>query len=318
MASVNVSNKIKKSLPQWLQDLLGDDPTIGPVGTMAVSKKALGAIAQRIANAPTHAAKQKLIAQAKSMAKGSRKKPSTRVTREAGKKPAKKVKKAKTSPTESSAVKTRQAPSKKAPAKKPKSKTPKTRVTEGVKKAKEKDVSKSKMADAGTAGAAAGVGASIATLASERAKAKASKDTFNERDAKNKQGPVRDKIKRSEIDEKAKPRISSPKAKIDSSAVKERKEKPKHTGSDALTFGQAFRVARNSGTDEFTWRGKKFHTRTRDEENKKAKEVTEASRKETPVRTPGGKVKIDNTAVTERKPETKRKSPFKRKNKRHA
>lgn len=38
-----------------------------------------------------------------------------------------------------------------------------------------------------------------------------------------------------------------------------------------VTFGKAFAAAKSFGMKEFTWKGKKYHTRTKDEEGAKAK-----------------------------------------------
>lgn len=43
-----------------------------------------------------------------------------------------------------------------------------------------------------------------------------------------------------------------------------------------LGFGQAFASARKSGAKEFEWEGKKYHTRTRDEEMLAAKKAAKA------------------------------------------
>jgi len=44
-------------------------------------------------------------------------------------------------------------------------------------------------------------------------------------------------------------------------------------GGNKLTFGKAFRAAKDAGKKEFTYRGKRYNTRTKDE-NKKAEAVT--------------------------------------------
>ena len=40
-----------------------------------------------------------------------------------------------------------------------------------------------------------------------------------------------------------------------------------------LSFGKAFAAARKAGKKEFTWKGKRYHTRTKEEEAKKAKKA---------------------------------------------
>jgi hypothetical protein len=42
------------------------------------------------------------------------------------------------------------------------------------------------------------------------------------------------------------------------------------TATTTMTFGKAFRAAKDAGKKEFTYKGKKYHTRTKDEDKKAA------------------------------------------------
>jgi len=44
------------------------------------------------------------------------------------------------------------------------------------------------------------------------------------------------------------------------------KAESKKTGTDSMSFGEAFKAARKAGKKQFTWRGKKYHTKTKDEQ----------------------------------------------------
>jgi hypothetical protein len=86
----------------------------------------------------------------------------------------------------------------------------------------------------------------------------------------------------------AKAESSKKKGKVDvglQEALKKKKKKKKvetpkgvSQGSTAgtattMTFGKAFRAAKDAGKKEFTYRGKRYNTRTKDEEKKSAKKV---------------------------------------------
>ena len=49
-----------------------------------------------------------------------------------------------------------------------------------------------------------------------------------------------------------------------------RGQKSKSTTATTMTFGKAFRAAKDAGKKEFTYKGKKYHTRTKDEDKKAA------------------------------------------------
>ena len=86
----------------------------------------------------------------------------------------------------------------------------------------------------------------------------------------------------------AKAESSKKKGKVDvglQEALKKKKKKKKvetpkgvSQGSTAgtattMTFGKAFKAAKDAGKKEFTYRGKRYNTRTKDEEKKSAKKV---------------------------------------------
>lgn len=47
--------------------------------------------------------------------------------------------------------------------------------------------------------------------------------------------------------------------------------------TDKGSFGDAFNAARSAGKKEFTWKGKKYHTRTKEEEDARKKDNTKSS-----------------------------------------
>ena len=51
-------------------------------------------------------------------------------------------------------------------------------------------------------------------------------------------------------------------------------EKKKGTNRGPVSFGQAFKENKAKGKKEFSWKGKKYHTRTKDEEAKSNKKTT--------------------------------------------
>jgi|TARA_R100000084_G_C4614124_1_gene129698 hypothetical protein len=63
-------------------------------------------------------------------------------------------------------------------------------------------------------------------------------------------------------------------------------------GSENMTFREAFRSARNAGKKEFTYKGKKYHTRTRSEEAAKKKKIGGKTKEEYDKMSPGEKAKF--------------------------
>jgi len=59
----------------------------------------------------------------------------------------------------------------------------------------------------------------------------------------------------------------------------ERVNEPVTEPTKELSFGEAFKQARSSGKKEFTWKGKKYHTGTKDEADAKSKAEQEAAAK---------------------------------------
>ena len=57
---------------------------------------------------------------------------------------------------------------------------------------------------------------------------------------------------------------------------------PKGGKIDDMSFGDAFKSSRDAGKKEFTWRGNKYHTRTKEEEAKKYEEGGEVQRHQSP------------------------------------
>jgi len=57
---------------------------------------------------------------------------------------------------------------------------------------------------------------------------------------------------------------------------------PKGKNTDEMSFGEAFKSSKSAGKKEFTWRGNKYHTRTKEEEAKKYEEGGEVQRHQAP------------------------------------
>jgi hypothetical protein len=124
---------------------------------------------------------------------------------------------------------------------------------------------------------------------------KAEGETFKERDAKN-----REAAEAYDIDVTPKPRGAKPK-----SVMQKKRRQPKILDNkaefDKLSFGQAFRVAKNSTAKGFTWRGKRFHTRTKEEEHAAAKKFVEKEQTKIPKpRVSDEKVEIKTDVIKER------------------
>lgn len=68
------------------------------------------------------------------------------------------------------------------------------------------------------------------------------------------------------------------------------------------SFGKAFREARAAGLKEFEWNGKKYHTRTKEEEEARKKQPS--ANKKVTVYTPSGKKETTQTDSTENKKPT--------------
>ena len=64
------------------------------------------------------------------------------------------------------------------------------------------------------------------------------------------------------------------------------------TPGKAQTFSQAFAAARKAGKKEFTYKGKRYHTRTKEEEEARKKKLNQTKTKEQPrvKRTMGGAI----------------------------
>jgi hypothetical protein len=162
----------------------------------------------------------------------------------------------------------------------------------------EKEAAAKRAATKKLAAGAAGLGV-VATVA-DRFAEKAKEKTFKERDAKNKEAMIG---RFGDIDVIPKPRGAEPKTSVDSSVIKERPPKilDNKAEFDKLTFGQAFRVAKNSTAKEFTWRGRRFHTRTQDEEHAAAKKFVEKEQAKTPKpRVSDEKIEIKTDVIKER------------------
>lgn len=58
-------------------------------------------------------------------------------------------------------------------------------------------------------------------------------------------------------------------------------KEPKESGRTVkeLSFGKAFAAARKAGKKEFTWKGKRYHTRTKEEEAKREKSAVRTKRR---------------------------------------
>jgi len=70
---------------------------------------------------------------------------------------------------------------------------------------------------------------------------------------------------------KKKQKVSTAKKRLSPGALGGKKYKTdvsQGSTSSTMTFGKAFRAAKDAGKKEFTYRGKKYHTRTKDEEKK--------------------------------------------------
>jgi hypothetical protein len=162
----------------------------------------------------------------------------------------------------------------------------------------EKEAAAKRAATKKLAAGAAGLGV-VATVA-DRFAEKAKEKTFKERDAKNKEAMIG---RFGDIDVIPKPRGAEPKTSVDSSVIKERPPKilDNKAEFDKLTFGQAFRVAKNSTAKEFTWRGRRFHTRTQDEEHAAAKKFVEKEQAKTSKpRVSDEKIEIKTDVIKER------------------
>jgi Tfp pilus assembly major pilin PilA len=66
-------------------------------------------------------------------------------------------------------------------------------------------------------------------------------------------------------------------------------KEPKDSGRTVkeLSFGKAFAAARKAGKKEFTWKGKRYHTRTKEEEAKREKSAVRTKRRKMKVGKPG-------------------------------
>jgi len=64
---------------------------------------------------------------------------------------------------------------------------------------------------------------------------------------------------------KGPPSLQAPKKKESSKAGKKDKNYNVGVSKGGVSFGEAFRHFRNSGAKEFTWNGKKYHTKTKEE-----------------------------------------------------
>ena len=301
-----------------------------PIQETGIPKSGLAAIAKA-----AKALGGKPSAVAKNLGKAKSKTPKTRVTEGAGKTP--KKAKAKKAPAKKKASNEKiteeakkQARRRKAvkkvtrPAKKAKSKKPNTETTRGmalskskakVKKAKNK-IDKGRAA---TAVATAGVGALTPTKdeAAKRNDGILSRWRQEGRALRGKMKQQR-KLKKDEVLKKAMDsgKTTTPrgieKPKVDSSVIKEREpendEAAKKAKTDAMTFGQAFRLHKNEGKEQFEWRGRQFHTRTKDEEKKAKDEVLKKAMDSGKTTTPRGieKPKIDSSVIKEREPEKKK------------
>jgi hypothetical protein len=204
------------------------------------------------------------------------------------KKPTKAVKSAVKSAEEKAGKAARAAKAKAARAKK---------AREKVKAEKE---AAAKRATAKKVAAGAGLGVVAGATVADRFAEKAKEKTFKERDAKNKEAMIG---RFGDIDVIPKPRGAEPKTSVDSSVIKERPPKilDNKAEFDKLTFGQAFRVAKNSTAKEFTWRGRRFHTRTQDEEHAAAKKFVEKEQAKTSKpRVSDEKIEIKTDVIKER------------------
>ena len=64
---------------------------------------------------------------------------------------------------------------------------------------------------------------------------------------------------------KSPPFLQGPKKKESNKADKKDKNYNVGVSKGGVSFGEAFRHFRNSGAKEFTWNGKKYHTKTKEE-----------------------------------------------------
>ena len=95
----------------------------------------------------------------------------------------------------------------------------------------------------------------------KKAKAKADKAKAAKADATRKSTREQVPPKKKAIDKAAKNK------KMDATEKSTRGQKSKVT---TMTFGKAFRAAKDAGKKEFTYKGEKYHTRTKDEDKKAA------------------------------------------------
>ena len=75
----------------------------------------------------------------------------------------------------------------------------------------------------------------------------------------------------------AEQKINEEKEKILSGNADHFKLDPRLNKDNEQSFGDAFNAARSAGKKEFTWKGKKYHTRTKEEEDARKKDNTKSS-----------------------------------------
>lgn len=80
---------------------------------------------------------------------------------------------------------------------------------------------------------------------------------------------------------------SSPKSILKTSTPVSVETKKSTPSSETLTFKQAFAQARKAGLKVFTWNGKKYHTRTKEEEEEKRGKQNSTTRKSTSISSKG-------------------------------